>query len=420
MNAASADHRKYEKALKSLRSLESQGFQAMLAGGCVRDRLLNKVPKDYDIATNARPEEVTELFKSLGFKVIPTGIDHGTVTVVIQGDAIEITTLRKDVETDGRRAVVTFSQSFEEDSLRRDFTINAMYMDGEGQVHDFHDGLRDLRNGHLRFVGNPVERIREDYLRILRLFRFWARLSFTPDQAALDAVQSLCSGIAHLSQERVTSELIAILEEEGLHLALPTMANTGVLSQVLPEGQDWHSLDFEKVLFTSALPRPWRAMAALASLMLCTQFADNVAEVALRLKLSKEQQRCFTAFFNLESYLHPIAADAASAMERIDSLENLGGEGFFTSVWHSFASMHANQDQQVNLQKLFQVEKNFRALRLTALPIDGHTVMEATGLKPGLPLGQLMRTLLREFRNQVWRSKKEGLASAVKHATALK
>ena len=164
--------RAYKDALKVLRSLEAAGYAARLAGGCVRDRLLGITPADYDIATGAEPGVVLQHFRTEGRTTVPTGIDHGTITVVMPSGPIEVTTLRKDVATDGRHAQVAFGKSFSDDAQRRDFTINAMFEDADGRIYDEAGGQADLQAKVLRFVGEASIRIREDYLRILRLFRF--------------------------------------------------------------------------------------------------------------------------------------------------------------------------------------------------------------------------------------------------------
>ncbi|RYZ53607.1 MAG: CCA tRNA nucleotidyltransferase, partial [Proteobacteria bacterium] len=202
----------YQIAQKVMTILEDAGQEARMAGGCVRDRLLKTKPKDYDIATVAVPDLICSIFEQKGIKTVPTGIDHGTITVVMGGQGIEVTSLRLDVATDGRRAVVSFGNSFEADSLRRDFTINALYEDRSGKVYDYHDGIKDLQAKVLRFVGEPRTRIKEDYLRILRLFRFWSRLGFEPQAEALPVIAEEARGLEQISQERKTSELLMILE----------------------------------------------------------------------------------------------------------------------------------------------------------------------------------------------------------------
>ena len=222
-----------------LQMLEAGGAQAFVVGGCVRNALMGVAVGDVDIATAAPPDRVMELAQEAGLKAIPTGIDHGTVTVVADGIGHEITTFRADTETDGRRAVVRFSSSLAEDAARRDFTMNALYADARGQVADPLGGLPDLEARRVRFIGAPLDRIREDYLRILRYFRFAAWYG-DPDQGfdadALDGIARGLDGLAQLSRERVGQELLRLLAAPDPLAAVSVMAQTGVLPQVLPGG----------------------------------------------------------------------------------------------------------------------------------------------------------------------------------------
>ncbi|HET9352447.1 MAG TPA: CCA tRNA nucleotidyltransferase, partial [Sphingomicrobium sp.] len=161
-------------AAEVMRALTAEGDQARFVGGCVRDALVGRPIRDIDIATPLSPQRVTELLHKTGLKAVPTGIDHGTVTAVADKTGVEVTTLRRDVETDGRRAKVEFTDDWQADAARRDLTINALSADATGKVHDYFGGLDDLGAGRVRFVGDPKQRIVEDYLRLLRFFRFHA------------------------------------------------------------------------------------------------------------------------------------------------------------------------------------------------------------------------------------------------------
>jgi len=221
-------------AQRVCRLLEDAGHQAYFVGGCVRNTLLNVPVSDLDVSTNATPQHVMELAQASGLKVIPTGIDHGTVTVVLKGEPFEITTFRKDVQTDGRRAVVAFAETLEEDAQRRDFTMNALYMDASGNVSDPTGGMADLEARRFRFIGSAHDRIREDYLRILRFFRFHAWYGQDLDAEGFAACAELHDGLDKLSGERVTSEFIKLLSAPDPGPALGAMAQSGVLAQVLP------------------------------------------------------------------------------------------------------------------------------------------------------------------------------------------
>ena len=218
-------------------ALTAAGYRALFVGGCVRNALLAMPVADVDIATDARPEAVTALAEQAGFKVVPTGIDHGTVTVIAEGIPHEVTTFRRDVATDGRRAVVAFATRIEDDAMRRDFTMNALYAEADGRVIDPLGGLRDLIARRMRFVGTAEARIAEDYLRILRFFRFHAWYG-DPDQGidpeGLAACATLSAGLETLSAERVGAEMRKLLAAPDPAPSLASMAQSGVLQRVLP------------------------------------------------------------------------------------------------------------------------------------------------------------------------------------------
>lgn len=220
-----------------MQALESAGHKALFVGGCIRNALLREPVSDVDISTDATPETVSAIAEAAGFKPVPTGIDHGTVTVVADGKPHEVTTFRRDVETDGRRAVVAFSDKIEEDAQRRDFTMNALYADRHGTVFDPLGGLPDLHARHVRFVGDAETRIREDYLRILRFFRFHAAYGDPEggiDPDGLAACAALAEGLDGISRERITAELRKLLTARDPAPAVAAMSHAGVLAYVLP------------------------------------------------------------------------------------------------------------------------------------------------------------------------------------------
>lgn len=218
--------------------LADAGYQAYFVGGCVRNALIGAEVSDIDICTDAHPERVMELASAAGLRPVPTGIDHGTITVVSAGIPHEVTTFRRDVETDGRRAVVAFSDNILEDALRRDFTMNALYARADGSVVDpLGKGLTDLRQRHVRFIEDPEMRIKEDYLRILRFFRFYAWYGDVEDgldREGLAAVAENTEGLAALSVERVGHEIRKLLAAPDPAPAVAAMQSTGVLTRILP------------------------------------------------------------------------------------------------------------------------------------------------------------------------------------------
>lgn len=264
--------------------LTKAGYRALLVGGCVRNALLGVAVNDLDIATDAPPKTVMQLATKAGFAAIPTGIDHGTVTVVAQHVAHEITTFRKDVQTDGRRAVVAFSQNVEDDARRRDFTMNALYATPEGNVVDPLGGLADLRLRRVRFIDDADARIREDRLRILRFFRFHAWYGDPEagmDAEALAAIAQNAPGIAALSRERLGAEMLKLLAAPDPAIAVAAMRASGALMQVLA-GADDRALALLVHLETQAgaVIDPVRRLAVLGG--------EAVGE---RLRLSKKQSR---------------------------------------------------------------------------------------------------------------------------------
>ena len=259
-------------------------------GGAVRDTLLRAPVKDVDAATPLRPEAVIERLEAAGIRTIPTGIDHGTVTAILPGGNVELTTLRKDVSTDGRRATVAFADDWREDAARRDFTINALYADpATGEVFDYFGGLDDLAAGRVRFIGDARERIREDHLRILRYFRFQARFGAELDPEAEAACADLAPTLKGLSRERVGWELLHLLALPDPAATVARMRALGVLAVVLPE------CGAREVEALRALAAAERAAGvapdALRRLAALLPADPPLAErVAARLRLSKSQR----------------------------------------------------------------------------------------------------------------------------------
>ena len=214
---------------------DALGAPAWFVGGCVRNAILGETVDDIDIATALAPDDVVLRTKAAGLKPVPTGIDHGTVTVVSDGVPHEVTTFRRDVATDGRRATVAFAETMDEDAARRDFTINALYADRTGRVSDpLGQGLADLDAREVRFIGDAGQRIEEDYLRILRYFRFLARIAAAPGTEALAAIAAHLDGLDRLSRERIGHEMRKLLAAPDPSQSVATMASAGVLARVLP------------------------------------------------------------------------------------------------------------------------------------------------------------------------------------------
>ncbi|HKM63652.1 MAG TPA: CCA tRNA nucleotidyltransferase [Acidisphaera sp.] len=356
--------------------LQDPGLGAVLAaipdarvvGGAVRDALAGRKVADVDLATPLPPHEVAERLERAGIRAVPTGIDHGTVTAVTASGPIEITTLRRDEATDGRHATVAFTRDWKEDAARRDFTINAMSMAPDGTLYDYFGGADDLRAGRVRFVGEAARRIAEDYLRILRFFRFWARYGTgDPDPDAGAAIAAGVSGLSILSPERVWSELKRILAAPDPMRAVALMAELGVLAAVLPGGADPAAL---AALVASGAPAdPLLRLAALAQ--------GGPDDLADRLRLSNDERDRLAALRDT-AVPRPDSDDAALRRALADTPADIligrswlhGGGG---PDWGSLRARLAAMPQPV-------------------FPLSGRDVV-ALGIPPGPAVGEALRAV---------------------------
>ncbi len=280
-----------------LDALTAEGQTVRFVGGCVRDAVVGRRVQDVDIATPDRPEQTMRLLEGAGLRAVPTGIDHGTVTAVADHVPFEVTTLRRDVEPLGRRARVEFTDDWVADAARRDLTMNALFLDPDGTIYDPFGGLADLKQGVVRFVGNAAARIREDYLRLLRFYRFHAHYGrVEPDPAVLTVTGELAPHLAELSGERLQSEILRLLGASDPTHAVGLMARHGVLRSLLPGATALPVLanlvELERSFDTSY---PLRRLAALmggpAGGDGLGPTAETLEEVAERLRFSREQAR---------------------------------------------------------------------------------------------------------------------------------
>ena len=268
--------------------LSSGGEEARIVGGAVRNALLSRAVTDIDIATTALPGEILARAKKAGMRAIPTGIKHGTVTLLAGGASFEVTTLREDIETDGRHAKVRFGRDFRADALRRDFTVNALSLDTEGRVHDYTGGLEDLAARKIRFIGDARQRIREDYLRIPRLFRFHAQYGAGPlDRAALEASIAGRAGLAHLSRERIRAEIFKLLGGANAAGACRDMSDAGLLGLLLGGAPNPARLA-RTIEVEAARKSPADALLRLAALRVLID--EDVAHLRDALRLTNEEQ----------------------------------------------------------------------------------------------------------------------------------
>jgi poly(A) polymerase len=367
-----------------IEALEADGGAgcARFVGGCVRNAVLRKPITDIDIATTLTPDAVTRALAAAGLKAVPTGIDHGTVTAVAKGRPFEITTLRRDVETDGRRAVVAFTTDWAEDAQRRDFRLNALYADPSGRLYDpTAGGLADAHAGRIVFVGDAETRIREDGLRILRFFRFQAWYGRgEPDAAGLAACAALKGLIGQLSAERVSAELLKLLAADDPRPAVRLMAQTGVLAEVLPEAVGLARFEALVAIETEML------FTEDALLRLAAQLPDDPTaahDLAERLRLSTRQKFRLVNALNFE----PKLVSWMSPRETRRLVYRMGVETFCDRVTLAWA---ASERPAATTQ--------WRALLPTArswtpprFPLDGEEVMAA-----GVPEGPLVGAVMRE------------------------
>ncbi len=344
---------------------------ARLVGGVVRDLLAARPVSDLDLATPEPPQTVMGRLRDDGIKVIPTGLAHGTVTALVAGQPFEITTLRRDVETDGRHAVVAWSDDWREDAARRDFTINAMSVDRQGDLHDYFDGADDLDAGRVRFVGDAATRITEDALRILRFFRFHARFGRgAPDGTATEAIGASVGLLRRLSAERVWAELRRLLEGPDPAGAIWLMHRLGVLGALLPQGGDPQRLI--RLLALDAPPDPLLRLAALAS--------GDAADIAVRLKLSNADAD------RLHILMHGIRPDPGLDD---DALRRLLVDGDAASLCdRSRLGAAASGDPATAISLC----RRLHALDRPVFPLSGRDAV-AAGLQPGPAVGIALRTV---------------------------
>ncbi|HEX6375516.1 MAG TPA: CCA tRNA nucleotidyltransferase [Allosphingosinicella sp.] len=279
-----------------LAALDAKGGATRYVGGCVRDTLLDLPVSDVDLATRLPPQAVMERLAKAKIKAVPTGIAHGTVTAVVAGKPVEVTTLRRDVATDGRRATIAYTDDWREDAARRDFTINALFADPVSlEVHDYFGGKEDLAARRVRFIGDPLTRIAEDHLRILRFFRFYARFGAgEADAEALAACTERANDLMALSRERIADELTKLLALPGPIGAVRLMVERGILSPVLPEigadGVERLVRLVRREAEAGVAPHPLCRLAALLP-----PDPDVAAAVAARLRLSNRAAKRLAA-----------------------------------------------------------------------------------------------------------------------------
>ncbi len=365
------DPRPWMNEAAALRLWEALEGQVRFVGGCVRDTLLGRDVGEIDIATPFLPEEVTARLAAAGFRVIPTGVDHGTVTAVYGKRAYEITTLRADIRTDGRHARVRFSGSWEEDAARRDFTMNALYLDREGLVYDYVGGLADLCARRVRFIGDADARIREDYLRILRFFRFHAWYGEgEADKAALKACARNAAGMERLSRERIGREWLKLLAAPAPSRAVSLMETAGILAFVLPAVavRDIGALDHADDI---------DALARLGALLPAGEECRR--EAACHLRLSKRDRRRLLASL-------PVIDAGCTALGDEAGLKRLVYHHGTRAVTDALAFCAAGRGGDEQRHRLLELRRTIAGFTPPAFPLTGRDALDA-GAVPGPALG---------------------------------
>jgi poly(A) polymerase len=364
------------QTLALLKALKDAGIAARFVGGCVRDALLGHTIADIDLATPALPEAVVTALDNARIKAVPTGIEHGTITAVFDAPKpprhFEITTLRRDVETYGRRARVAFDADWAEDAARRDFTINAIYLDPDGTLHDPVGGVADLEARRVRFVGEPAQRIAEDVLRVLRYYRFEARFGTgTGDPQARAACHAAVPLVPKLSAERVAQELLRLLAIADPLPALRMMAEDGVLAAIVPEATRLDRL--QRLVSLEPTPVPLRRLAALIEVD-----RDGVVALAGRLHLSNEQRDRLAGL----AMPWPLDSKADLQVQRL-ALYRLGAERY-----RDLALLLAAEGAvaEPRLGELLALAASWKPPRF---PLKGRDVT-ALGIPPGKRVGELL------------------------------
>jgi len=369
-----------------MKALTRDGGDARFVGGAVRNAILGEDVSDIDIATPLLPHDVMRRLEAAGFGAVPTGIEHGTVTAVVRGQPFEVTTLRRDVSTDGRRATVAFTADWAEDAARRDFTMNALYASAEGEIFDYVGGVSDLRARRLRFVGDPKTRIREDYLRILRLFRFHAWYGKGElDADAYAAAAHEKAGLKLLSGERVQKELLRLLQAKTPVPSLAAMQRASILAEILPgdlqiervarlvEIETLHRREPDKLLRLAALlPDDAKAARKLSGL----------------LKLSNTDKDRLIEAAEADNRI----VGSLSAREARQLLYRLGQQRFRDQLLLRWSQTRDKSDDTRWL-KLLKLAQSWKK---PELPIDGRDVM-AKGIDEGPKIGTTLRALEQEW-----------------------
>jgi poly(A) polymerase len=376
---------KRPETVRVLAALSGEGIETRAVGGAVRNALLGREVTEVDLATTAVPKTVMKLVRKAGLKAVPTGIAHGTVTVVADGESFEVTTLRRDVETFGRHATIAFTEDWVEDAQRRDFTLNALYAGADGTLYDPLGGFADLIAGRVRFIGEADARIKEDYLRILRFFRFNAYYSKEPlDASGLAACVRQRDGLAQLSAERVAGELRRILVAPQALAAIEALFDCGLLSGILGSAPRLGRLA-RLIGIETALGRAPNAALRLAALSVFV--TEDAPRLAARFKLSNAEQAMLA--LGAEETFEDALPDE-NAAKRL--AYRLGPERFSLQVLLAWAARGGAPDNP-DWQRAFSLLERWQA---PEFPLRGPDII-ALGDFKGPAIGAMLREVERHW-----------------------
>lgn len=360
---------KQVKSLCRVISTSSSNGEARIVGGYVRDFLSGRIPKEIDMATNLTPDVIMKICEINGLKTIPTGLSHGTVTVLVDGVSIEVTTLRIDVECNGRHTEVLFTNNWEEDARRRDFTINALYADADGNLYDYFNGINDLKSKTIRFIGNPEDRIHEDYLRIMRYFRFLGYFEYSEeiqlDQNSFAAAAKLATNLKKISIERVRDELMKTLGSKSPQVPIKLMQQSGIFEKI--------GLKIKNVANLRFCTDPIINLAAILKISNYTNL-----KILEQFKFSKKDQRTIHTLISVdfsyvfESICNSISDGKVKSDEVHCCMQKFGKENYI-QLFKMYSVINPSSIGKLLLDDFIN---SLESIKMKEFPIKGNDVVE--------------------------------------------
>lgn len=383
----------------------ADGGDARVAGGAVRNALMGMPASDVDLCTTLVPQDVVKRLEGAGYKAVPTGIDHGTVTAVIEGLAFEVTTLRKDIETDGRHAVVEFGTDWQADANRRDLTMNGLYCDRDGKVYDYVDGYKDIVSRDVRFIGDAETRIKEDSLRILRFFRFFAWYGGgRPNASGLKACAAGRRLLAGLSVERVWMELKKMLAAPDPSRAILWMRTTGILGAVLPETHKWGT-DAVPGLLRLEQEQGWKADPLFRLMGMVRPDEETMQNLSKRLAFSNKETQRMVAWAN-----NPAPKPDISISDFEKFLYKSDAQGLMDSMKLEVVHLQG-RDEVTNADAMLKFIDFTQNWKRPTFPLQGQDLI-AAGVKPGPEMGKKLNALEKAWIESGFKLTREALLAS--------